>query len=533
MLTTIRSKLFFLLFVVLTGTVSLSYLLISNTSDAEKASIQIQTTGEISKYTAQLLMYSRGYQLFFDQESLDAYALSYKKLLENIETLQNMLQRKDNVTLLSQIKDEVLQHHVTNTARIDMMKKYTTGINSPEFLASAEGANFAKLTKLLHAENISLENKVTKFSNTIITYDDAQLERFRIVGIIMALLISGVVSFLFWFIASQIKRSIHKSSEECQYIGQSKDLSHTIQTIGNDEIAQMMATVDALLTQLGTAIDDAKRTALENAAVAEELSSTSLEIGKRTEDAAREVDETVLATQAVASILKTSEESSTHSGDMIASVADELGNASQEVLSVSSDLQTIVVSQTDLSNRLEHLDQEVSQVRQVLSVISDIAEQTNLLALNAAIEAARAGEHGRWFAVVADEVRKLAERTQKSLVESNATVAVIVQSVTTSTEMMKKSAEEIQALGLRAENTQSLMLKTVDNMNEAKTLAQGTAQDAKAGSAKANEVLSRINTIHQLSTTNARSVEEIASAAEHLSRLSSNLSHALSVFKTA
>ena len=218
---------------------------------------------------------------------------------------------------------------------------------------------------------------------------------------------------------------------------------------------------------------------------------------------------------------------------MITNVANELGDASKEVLSVSSDLQTIVVSQTDLSSRLEHLDQEVAQVQQVLGVISDIAEQTNLLALNAAIEAARAGEHGRGFAVVADEVRKLAERTQKSLVESNATVAVIVQSVSTATEIMKRSAGEIQALGHRAENTQTLMLKTVDNMNEAKALALGTVKDAQEGSAKASEVMGRIHNIHQLSTTNARSVEEIASAAEHLSKLSDNLSHALAAFKTA
>ena len=46
-------------------------------------------------------------------------------------------------------------------------------------------------------------------------------------------------------------------------------------------------------------------------------------------------------------------------------------------------------------------------------------------------------------------------------------------------------------------------------------------------------MVEKIGEINTLSSSNARSVEEIAAAAEHLSKLSSNLSHTLAQFKTA
>jgi methyl-accepting chemotaxis protein len=100
----------------------------------------------------------------------------------------------------------------------------------------------------------------------------------------------------------------------------------------------------------------------------------------------------------------------------------------------------------ELSSNLQSVAGNAQETKQILVTIGDIADQTNLLALNAAIEAARAGEHGRGFAVVADEVRKLAERTQKSLAETSATINVLIQAINENSESLNRNMDELMDL---------------------------------------------------------------------------------------
>lgn len=363
-------------------------------------------------------------------------------------------------------------------------------------------------------------------------FDETRQSLFTIT--IIAGILIGILSTT---IAILLSRNIVGSAESLKKVAGELasgdgDLTKRLEIKSNDELGEASKDINAFIEKTHAIISSAKKNAQENAAIAEELFATSSQIGRRSEETAHSMEQTLKVSLEVSKILIEGEEGSRSTGVKIKDASDKVATVAQDVLSVSNSLQNVVEGQMELAQRLEALSQEAAQVKEILSVISDIADQTNLLALNAAIEAARAGEHGRGFAVVADEVRKLAERTQKSLQESNSTVSIIVQSVNDATEMMSKSAGDIKRLGEHAKEVEVIMTESVGEIAEASRFAVKTASDAGIGAQKTKEMIATMDEISAHAATNARSIEEVAAAVEHLAKLSEGLEQMLSSFKT-
>ncbi|HEX5330040.1 methyl-accepting chemotaxis protein [Sulfuricurvum sp.] len=383
-------------------------------------------------------------------------------------------------------------------------------------------------TKFSELVDLQLKESEKLNSASVETYSSARTVE-------LTLIILGVVfgTFVTALIASSILNSINELRTIAHSLANGDgDLTKRLDENGHDELSETSKAVNAFIQKTQGIVADSKRRASENAAIAEELAETSKQIGLRVESSTEIVfhannDVTNIAKN-TAEIAKKAE----NAKDDVNNAKTELINSKKEMEAMLEKIAESVRIETEFSARLNQLSNEAEQIKQVLSVIGDIADQTNLLALNAAIEAARAGEHGRGFAVVADEVRKLAERTQKSLSETDATISTIVQSIVEASEQMEKNSKNIEELGSLSETISQKIHTSTHIMEQTQEVITDLSVGSDANAQEATRVAKEVNEISDLSSKNARSIEEVASAVDHLATNSINLNSQLGLFRT-
>lgn len=535
-LSSIKGKLILLLVVLGLGFVALGYMGYKNSQNAQGTAKRLTLLGKVESDIQGSMSFLRGYQLIGSSDMLSNYSQSTKNVVDNLEKLSSIILLKANNDRIQKIKQDFLEWKNLNEKRVELITKHGKKINQESFAIESKADYEVVATKTLESAKVfsvilkDLDELVEGVNKA--NFDNLATNN-TISQIILVFTIVSTLIVFFWVNIS-IKESIEKAKEGCETIKNTKDLTFKIQTGHKDEINDAMAAVNNLLSDILSAFAQAKLGSFENSSVAEELSTTSLNIETRVEAQAQIVSE------AVGSVKKVADDISDLSAE--AKVAQNTIVEAQQNLSKAKEMLEITVEhlaqttevEMNINDMLNNLSTEAQQVKSVLTVIGDIADQTNLLALNAAIEAARAGEHGRGFAVVADEVRKLAERTQKSLVETNATINIIVQSISGISGEMNNNVERIENLSnASTEVTQQTQIavemlnKSVEAIDHVATNAQNNEKFISV------EIATKIESISKISSENTRSVEEIAQAARHLSKLSSDLSSKLSEFKTA
>ena len=159
------------------------------------------------------------------------------------------------------------------------------------------------------------------------------------------------------------------------------------------------------------------------------------------------------------------------------------------------------------------VDRAVGAMRVIaekIGIVQEIARQTDLLALNAAVEAARAGEHGRGFAVVASEVRKLAERSQAAAAEISSVSTDTVQAAAQAGEMLTKLVPDIR--------------RTAELVSE----ISAACREQDIGANQINQALQQLDSVTQ---QNAAAAEQITSTSEELAGQAEELQSSIAFFK--
>ena len=347
----------------------------------------------------------------------------------------------------------------------------------------------------------------------------------------------AVLMLLSWGIIRAVSTSITsvvspiKSLADSMQKGEG-DLRIKIPEFSKNELNAVVSAVNVLLESFRSNLSHAKQNISENVSVSTHLAEASKDIGKRVEEDVKTIDTIFEEAKNAIKGIEVGVEKGEIGKQNVKAANDILLSSKSELAKMVDSVRESVAVESEFASRLQSLSEEAERVKGVLSVIGDIADQTNLLALNAAIEAARAGEHGRGCAVVADEVRKLAERTQKSLTETNVTINTIVQSINDAADQMGKNAQSITGLENSSMMIEEEIQKSVAVMGKTADIISEIASLSVHNADKVGDITAKLSKINDAAHINARSVEEIAASIEHLNSMSEALGQKLKRFET-
>lgn len=405
------------------------------------------------------------------------------------------------------------------------------------------GAHDAKLLKPLIADQTCLACHATSSEGDVLgvmeltlsleeTDNHISSSKVQILIAMIIAVIAGIVG-LYIFFSRELITPLNRLTEMAKELASGEgDLTKRLEVKREDEVGVASRYINMFIEKIQKTITTSKDVSVQNSGTSKELA----DIAKQLNLNAKEESEFIVTvndlTKDIGKNLDITEELAVSTTQDLQDTKAVLETFVQNLNEVVDMILQDSQKQSSLIDKMHSLTEQASQIKNVLSIISDIAEQTNLLALNAAIEAARAGEHGRGFSVVADEVRKLAERTQKSLLEINSTVNVITQSINDVSDEIRTTSEDIFTVTDKANALIKDASDTQDKLSSSVEISSGVVQKSTVIASKTKDLIEMMQKIVKLSD-NTRSIgETVANVTKQMDTKIEELNSELLSFKS-
>ncbi|MBK3665400.1 HAMP domain-containing protein [Bradyrhizobium diazoefficiens] len=342
--------------------------------------------------------------------------------------------------------------------------------------------------------NEALESMGTYVENTkkqmaeqaVESKEEGHQAQFLLMTLLGVSLVVAVVAAL--WISISISRSLSRAVNLAGAVA-AGDLSQTINISSNDEIGDLVKSLNLMVQKLQQIVQEALTAAQNVSAGSQELSASAEQLSQG-------------ATEQASS----AEEASSSMEEMASNVKQNADNANQTEKIAAQSAKDAEASGVAVGRAV----QAMQTIAEKITIVQEIARQTDLLALNAAVEAARAGEHGRGFAVVASEVRKLAERSQAAAADIGTLSSETVKVAQEAGDMLSKLVPDIK--------------KTAELVQE----ITAACREQDVGSAQINQAIQQLDKVGQ---QNASASEQVSSTSEELASQADQLQSTISFFR--
>lgn len=426
-------------------------------------------------------------------------------------------------------KDIAGKTHLSDTPELSKVKSNIYSNNKGNFsytLAGEQKAAYFETIKLNDSTNWHL---IVSLDESVIY---STVEKSLRTILITTFILVSISSLIIFFLLSYTYRPVIALKKTVQALSTGNgDLTKRLPVTSRDDLGQISENINIFIENLQNMM-------LEITAASHRIGSSITGLQGLTEENKHTLNkhksETEQAVTALEEMSATSRDVARNTSEAVEFTSRTTTQAEKSkgvVRGASKTVSQLVESVDDVSQNINEMGLQISEITKVLSVIGSIADQTNLLALNAAIEAARAGEHGRGFAVVADEVRALASRTQQSTTEIKNTI----NKLTTSGANVANTMEGTKASCEEASSQINLVVTDLDNISfsveEINAVNVQIATAAEEQSAVAEEINRNMAKICEMVELIANSGEDVNHEAMSLASANAQLADVVKQFK--